>query len=129
MALTYERLGLYNMVVLSTIVGAGIDASVHLFHAYKEQGPAALKQVVLRTGLAVAAASITTAVGFAGMAFSYHGGLASIGRLAFIGITACLLAALTVLPSCFALQRWWTARKNGNQKNTAAKKEAKTEEP
>ncbi len=106
MAALYEKLSLYNMVVLSTILGSGIDASVHLYHAFAEQGLARAKQVVARTGLAVTTASVTTAVGFAGMILSHHGGLASIGKLALVGIMACLVAALTILPSSLILGNW-----------------------
>jgi hypothetical protein len=112
LALTYERLSLYNMVVISTIVGAGIDASVHLYHSFLEKGGARLKQVILRTGLAVTTASVTTGVGFAGMMLSHHAGLASIGRLAVIGLSTCLLSALCVLPALMALGNWWKKRKN-----------------
>ena len=112
MAATYEKLSLYNMVVLSTILGSGIDASVHLYHSFVEQGMDKARQVVARTGLAVTTASVTTAVGFAGMILSHHGGLASIGKLALVGIMACLAAALTILPSAMILADWMHRRKN-----------------
>ena len=110
LVLTYESLSLYNMVVISTIVGAGIDASVHIYHSYEELGDGRLKEVVLRTGLAVTAAGLTTAVGFAGMMSSHHAGLASIGKLAMIGLCMCLLSALTVLPSVLAIKEWITSK-------------------
>ncbi len=118
LVLIYERLSLYNMVVVSTIVGAGIDASVHLYHSYRESGPGSLREVFCRTGLAVTAAGLTTAVGFAGMMLSHHGGLASIGKLAMVGLCTCLLAALTVLPSTLALQEWFLARRSKKTADT-----------
>jgi len=116
MAATYERLNLYNMVVLSTILGSGIDASVHLYHAFQEYGPGAMRQVIARTGLAVTTASVTTAAGFAGMILSHHGGLASIGKLALVGITSTLVAALTVLPATLSLWNWWRNRSDHIEK-------------
>jgi hypothetical protein len=120
LVLSYERLSLYNMVVISTIVGAGIDASVHLYHSYMERDGGGLRQVVMRTGLAVATASITTGVGFAGMMLSHHQGLASIGKLAVIGLATCLVSALTVLPALLALVSWWQSRKDGRAEPEAS---------
>ncbi len=100
-----QRLGLYNMVVLSTIVGGGIDAAVHLYHSLNEPGVDP-RVATFRTGLAVSVASLTTMVGFAGMMAADHGGLSSIGRLATVGISATLAAALLFVPSGFYLLRW-----------------------
>ncbi|MBU1535463.1 MMPL family transporter, partial [Myxococcota bacterium] len=100
-----QRLGLYNMVVLSTIVGGGIDAAVHLYHSLNERGVDP-RVATFRTGLAVSVASLTTMVGFAGMMAADHGGLSSIGRLATVGILATLVAALVFVPSGFYLLRW-----------------------
>ncbi len=105
MPLLGQRLGLYNMVVISTIIGTGIDASVHLFHAAREN-PDDPRPAFFRTGLAVGMAALTTMVGFAGMMWVGHGGLSSIGRLATIGISATLLCAVILVPAgVFLLRR------------------------
>lgn len=105
-----QRLGLYNMVVVSTIIGTGIDASVHLFHAGREFSfdP---RPAFLRTGLAVCMAALTTLAGFAGMLGVRHGGLSSIGRLATLGLFVTLVCALLLVPSGFMLWRWLANRK------------------
>jgi len=100
-----QRLGLYNMVVLSTIIGTGIDSSVYLFHAGREYG-ADPRPAFFRTGQAVCMATLTTAVGFASMVWVQHGGLSSIGRLAILGLSATLLCALILVPSGFFVGRW-----------------------
>lgn len=92
------RIGLYNMLVLPTLLGIGIDSSVHLYHAYKEHGPGSLPYVLRTTGVAIAIAAATTAVGFAGMLVVSHAGLKTIGILAIIGIATILLSTLIVLP-------------------------------
>ena len=100
-----QRLGLYNMVVISTIIGTGVDSSVYLYHAGQEYG-ADPRQAVFRTGQAVCMATLTTLVGFAGMLWVQHGGLSSIGRLATLGLSATLLCALILVPSGFFIGRW-----------------------
>ncbi len=105
-----QRLGLYNMVVVSTIIGTGIDASVHLFHAGREFADDP-RPAFLRTGLAVCMAALTTLAGFASMLGVRHGGLSSIGRLATLGLSVTLICALLLVPSGFMLRRWMAARK------------------
>ncbi|MDJ0762455.1 MAG: MMPL family transporter [Myxococcota bacterium] len=103
MAIFDIRIGLYNMLVLPTMLGIGVDASVHLYHAYREHGPGSLGYVLKTTGAAIAVAAATTAVGFVGMLVVSHAGLRSIGILALIGIGATLTAALVTLPLELAL--------------------------
>ncbi|MGM0595491.1 MAG: efflux RND transporter permease subunit [Myxococcota bacterium] len=100
-----QRLGLYNMVVLSTIVGAGIDGSVHLYHGMNEKG-VSRRRSLFRTALAVIVASLTTMAGFSGMMAADHGGLSSIGRLATIGIFSTLAASLLFVPSFIFVRDW-----------------------
>jgi predicted RND superfamily exporter protein len=109
MALLDIRIGLYNMLVLPTLMGIGIDASVHLYHAYREHGPGSLRHVLRTTGVAIVIASGTTGVGFVGMMLVSHQGLRSIGVLAVIGIIACLVGTLVTLSLLLAFGE---ARKN-----------------
>jgi hypothetical protein len=106
------KLGIYNMLVLPTLLGIGIDASVHLYHAYEEHGPGSLRYVLGTTGVAIVVAAATTGVGFVGMAVVDHAGLRSIGILAIVGIGCCLAAALLVLPLLLALAESVAARRS-----------------
>jgi len=103
MALFGIRLGLYNMLVLPMLLGVGIDTSIHLYHAYHEHGRGSLGYVMRTSGVAIVIASLTTGVGFVGMLFVSHDGLRSIGILAVIGITACLVGSLLTLGLVFGL--------------------------
>jgi predicted RND superfamily exporter protein len=114
MALLGIKVGLYNMLVLPTLLGIGIDASVHLYHTYREHGPGALRHALRTTGVAVVIASATTGVGFVGMTFVSHDGLRSIGILAVIGIAACLVGALVTLSLLLALGETFRSK---NQKS------------
>ena len=107
MALLGIRVGLYNMLVLPTLLGVGIDASVHLYHSYTERGPGSLRISLKTTGVAIFIAASTTGVGFVGMTIVNHQGLRSIGIMAIIGIGACLAGALTTLPLLLALRESW----------------------
>jgi len=93
------KLNLFNMVVLPSVIGVGVDAGVHLFHRYRAEGPGSLYMVLSRTGPAVAMATITTIVGYTGLIMASHPGLVSIGKLAVVALTTTLLSALTIFPA------------------------------
>lgn len=93
-----------NVVVLPLVLGIGVDAGVHLVHRYQQSaqmrgGVARLQDLTEGTGSAVVIASITTMVGFAGLMLSQHGAMFSLGLMMVIGILACLLSCLILLPA------------------------------
>jgi predicted RND superfamily exporter protein len=102
MALVPIHLNLLNAVVLPSILGRGVDGGVHMYHALLEQGRGQLGLVMRTTGAAVAACTVTSMLGFAGLLVADHPGLRSIGLLALCGLAGCLFGAIVVLPSTVA---------------------------
>ncbi|MDR9417406.1 RND family transporter [Gracilimonas sp.] len=97
------QFNIYNLVVLPAILGIGEDSGVHLAHRYREEGKNSMWQVLSSTGQHVTMGSFTTMLGFAGLLFTTHPGLQSIGVMAVIGIGMTLLTSVTLLP---ALIQW-----------------------
>lgn len=93
----------YNLVVLPAILGIGNDNGVHLAARYLEEGRNSMWSVLKSTGQHISIGSVTTMLGFAGLLFTTHPGLYSIGLLAVTGIGMTLFSALTFLP---ALIQW-----------------------
>jgi len=93
----------YNLVVLPAILGIGEDSGVHLAHRYREEGKNSMWQVLSSTGQHITMGSVTTMLGFAGLLFTNHPGLQSIGIMAVIGIGMTLLTSITFMP---ALIQW-----------------------
>ena len=93
------RLNFYNLVVLPAILGIGNDNGVHLAARYLEEGRDSMWNVLKSTGQHITIGSFTTMMGFAGLLFTAHPGLYSIGLLALIGIGMTLLSAITFLPA------------------------------
>lgn len=89
----------YNLVVLPAILGIGNDNGVHLASRYREEGKASMWNVLSSTGQHITVGTLTTMLGFAGLLFTNHPGLYSIGILAVIGIGMTLLSAVTFLPA------------------------------
>lgn len=97
------KLNLFNIVVVPSVIGIGVDAGVHLFHRYLEEGPGSLYLVLRTTGLAVAVATLTTITGYSGLILATHPGLQSIGELAVIGLSTTFLSAILILPALVEL--------------------------
>jgi predicted RND superfamily exporter protein len=97
------RLGLYNIIVIPTVLGVAIDGSIHLVHRHRELGRAGLGEVLRVTGRSVLAAALTTAGGFTGLLFIQHKGLKTIGTMAVTGVLATMVAVLLVTPALSTL--------------------------
>lgn len=98
-------LTLFNMIVIPTIIGMGIDASIHIFHRYKLDGRDAIPKILETTGGAVFFSSLTTFTGFMSMAFATHRGIKSIGIMASIGIATVTLTTLLLFPVILRLSK------------------------
>lgn len=97
------KLNFYNMIVLPTLLGLGVDYGVHFYHRYIEDGPGSVSEVMRHTGSAIFITATTTMVGFAGLILANHMGLSSLGTLAVIGIGTCLFAAVISFPALLVL--------------------------
>jgi hypothetical protein len=96
------RIDFYNLVVMPAVVGLGIDASIHLWHARRLGAVAA-------TGKGALVSALTTAGGFGGLIFASHKGLVSIGLLGVVATLSCVLVALILL----ALPLLWRPLRSG----------------
>jgi predicted RND superfamily exporter protein len=93
------KFNFYNLVVLPAVLGIGCDNGVHLAHRYRDEGQKSMWDVLSSTGQHITIGSFTTMMGFAGLLFTNHPGLQSIGIMAVVGIGMTLFTALTFLPA------------------------------
>lgn len=107
MAVFDIRLNIFNMVVLPTVLGIGIDNAIHIFHRYREEG-GRVWRVVRTTGGAAFLTTLTTMLGFAGTLTASNQGLQSLGLVACVGLGCCMISSLTVYP---ALLQWSETRR------------------
>lgn len=90
MALIPIRLNFFNLVVMPAVIGLGIDASIHLWHARDSATLGA-------TGHASIIAALTTVAGFAGLLVAHHPGLRSIGEVGVMAVLVCVSVAFLAL--------------------------------
>jgi len=103
MAAAGIELNLFNIVVLPTIIGVGIDNAVHVRHAHLREGRGSIPRVIATCGKAALLSSATTAIGFGAAVLAHHVGIASLGWLALLGVAAAFVASTVALPALLSL--------------------------
>lgn len=90
-------LDLVTLAVLPILLGIGIDDGLHAVHGAARAGGLVLS--VQASGRAMTLTTLTTCVGFGSLAVSHLPGLRHAAGLVPLGVMACLIATLVVLPA------------------------------
>lgn len=101
MGLLKIKFNFMNIIVLPTILGTGIDNSIHLYHRYKESSN--IFYSLKSTGKANFVMSVTVAVGWSSLFFASYEGLKTMALLGSIGIILTFIATIIVIPSIIFL--------------------------
>ena len=100
------KLDFFNVIILPVVIGIGIDDGLHFYHRYLDRGRGSIMEVVHHVGAAVGMTTVTSMIGFGGLAITDYAGLQSIGYLAMTGLACAFLATLMVMPALL-----WMAEK------------------
>ncbi len=90
--------GFANTVAIPLIIGIGIDSGIHVIHRWRECDED-VGQAVLTTGKAILVSSLTTMCAFGSLMLAAHGGARDLGFTLLLGVGACLVSSLVVLPA------------------------------
>lgn len=93
-----------NMVMVPILLGIGVDDGAHLVARVEEGEP--LEGAWRHTGWDVTGAILTDVFGFGVLALASHPGLASLGKLALVGLTVNFLVCVWVLPLALTVFSW-----------------------
>jgi len=105
-SLLHLKLDFFNIIILPALIGIGVDDGVHFTMRYFELGEGSLPEVLRDVGSAVWMTSLTSLIGFGGLAITNYAGLQSLGQVAIVGIACALMATVIVLPSLlWAIER------------------------
>ncbi len=90
-------------LVLPLIFGLGIDDGIHVVHRFLDDSAQPIRGAALSVGRAIAMTTLTTTASFSILLFTDHPGLETMAAVMLIGLPACLLASVTVLPAAAVL--------------------------
>ncbi len=106
MYLIGEKYNYMNLMAVPIILGIGIDDGIHALHRFRNETGSGIEQIYnsfSHVGRAILLTSLTTMIGFGSIAFYTMEGMASFGRALFMGVGACFLATIFVLPAVLRL--------------------------
>ncbi|QUI22387.1 MMPL family transporter [Vallitalea pronyensis] len=86
-----------NFLSILLLIGIGIDDGVHILHHYKS-GERNIFKLFSSVGRAILLTTITTMCGFGSLMFSSYVGIASLGKVLFIGVSLAFILTVVVLP-------------------------------
>jgi predicted RND superfamily exporter protein len=108
MYLTGQQFTVMNVMGLPMILGIGIDDGVHIIHRWLHEGKGKIRTVFASTGKAILLTSLTTMLAFGSLIFSIWRGFGHLGAALFVGVGACFLTTVLILPGIIG----WIERKN-----------------
>ncbi len=90
-----------NIMTLPLVIGIGVTNGIHILNRFaEEQTPSILAK---STGKAVFVSGLTTIAGFGSLIIAKHQGIQSLGAVMAVGVTTCMIAALTFVPALLNL--------------------------
>jgi predicted RND superfamily exporter protein len=103
MKLTGMQITVMNIMALPMIVGIGIDDGVHIVHRWRHEGKGKIFTVFSSTGKAILLTSLTTMLAFGSLVFSIWRGFGHLGAALFLGVSACFLTTVLILPGIIGI--------------------------
>jgi len=98
MHLTGQQFTVMNVMGLPMILGIGIDDGVHIVHRWLHEGRGKIRTIFASTGKAILLTSLTTMLAFGSLIFSIWRGFGHLGAALFVGVGACFLTTVIILP-------------------------------
>ena len=103
MNLTGILLSMMTVMGVPLIIGIGIDDGVHIMHRWRIEGDGRIRTVYSSTGKAILLTSLTTMFAFGSLMFSVMPGFGLLGGALFLGVGACFLTTVIVLPGILGI--------------------------
>ncbi len=101
LVLSHVQINFYNMIALASLGSMVVDNSIHLYHRFLENREMKIKDAAMQATVSVSPTVIlcttTSILGYGGMLFANHKGVASLGYVAVVGLVCCLLSSVVFL--------------------------------
>ena len=99
MGAAHLKYNFFNMVIVPSILGVGIDNGIYIFDRYKERKNENFFKSLRKSLKGVVLSSATNISAFASLMFASHRGMASMGKLGFFGFLSCLFSSVFFVPA------------------------------
>lgn len=97
------KFNFFNLVIMPSILGVGIDNGIYIFDRYRERESENFFETMRKSLKGVLLSSSTNICAFGSIMLTSHQGMASMGKLGFFGFLGCLLASVIFVPALIEL--------------------------
>jgi predicted RND superfamily exporter protein len=92
-----------NVIVLPLVLGIAVDSGIYLINRYRREEETPRQVIMSSTGVGVFLNTLTIMASFGALMVARHQGVFSIGAVMSLGMVACQVAFIIVLPAVLAL--------------------------
>lgn len=92
-----------NVIVLPLVLGIAVDSGIYLINRYRREDETPRQVVLSSTGVGVFLNTLTIMASFGALMVARHQGVFSIGAVMCLGMVACQIAFIIVLPAVLEL--------------------------
>jgi hypothetical protein len=92
-----------NIIVMPLVLGVGIDSGIYIINRFRREHETAVEVVTRSAGQGVIFNTLTILASFGALMVAHHQGVFSIGAVMSLGMVACLIAFIIVLPALLTL--------------------------
>ncbi len=102
-----------NVIVLPLVLGIAVDSGIYLISRYRREDETPRQVILSSTGIGVFLNTLTIMASFGALMVAHHQGVFSIGAVMSLGMVACQVAFIIVLPAVLTL---FGRKETGSQK-------------
>lgn len=102
-----------NIIVMPLVLGIAVDSGIYIINRYRREDESPEQVIFSSTGIGVLLNTLTIMASFGALMVAHHRGVFSIGAVMSLGMLACQVAFVLVLPAVLELFGKRKAGKNG----------------
>lgn len=92
-----------NIIVMPLVLGIAVDSGIYIINRYRREDESPAQVVFSSTGIGVLLNTLTIMASFGALMVAHHRGVFSIGAVMSLGMLACQVAFVLVLPAVLEL--------------------------
>jgi predicted RND superfamily exporter protein len=92
-----------NVIVMPLILGIAVDSGIYIINRFRREEGSPAAVILSSTGLGVLLNTLTIMASFGALMVAHHQGVFSIGAVMSLGMLACQVAFMVVLPAVLRL--------------------------
>ena len=92
-----------NIIVMPLVLGIAVDSGIYIINRYRRENESPVQVVFSSTGIGVFLNTLTIMASFGALMVAHHRGVFSIGAVMSLGMVACQVAFVLVLPAVLEL--------------------------